>query len=230
MNIAQNDSANQYNILGKVASWAVFILSAIYLPVLILGLLSLKSPQDPIADPYFSIMELLILLIAPLMVVSMVAVYNYASSKAKAYGLISLVFMILLATITSGVHFVILAVSRQIGAAGFSWAALFFSFKWPSVAYALDILAWDVFFALSMLFAAPVFKKDRLERLVRYLMIGSGVLCLAGLIGVPLANMQIENWFIYRNIGIAGYALVAPVAFLLMGMVFGRKIEQDKKQ
>ena len=47
-------------------------------------------------------------------------------------------------------------------------------------------------------------------------MIVSGILSLAGLIGVPLANMQI------RDIGIIGYALVAPVVFLLLGMVFGR--------
>jgi hypothetical protein len=32
-----------------------------------------------------------------------------------------------------------------------------FSFKWPSVVYALDILGWDIFFPLSMWFAAPVF-------------------------------------------------------------------------
>jgi hypothetical protein len=60
--------------------------------------------------------------------------------------------MIILADITCSVHFVILTVSRQIVAAGFPWATQFFSFEWPSVVYALDILAWDVFFALSMLF------------------------------------------------------------------------------
>jgi len=84
------------------------------------------------------------------------------------------------------------------------------------VVYTLDILAWDVFFALSMLFAAPVFKGGRLETTVRILMIISGVLSLAGLIGVPVANMQV------RDIGIVGYAVVAPVAFLLLGMLFGR--------
>ncbi len=47
-------------------------------------------------------------------------------------------------------------------------------------------------------------------------MIVSGVLSLAGLIGVPLANMQV------RNIGIIGYGVVAPVLFLLLGIVFGR--------
>jgi hypothetical protein len=84
------------------------------------------------------------------------------------------------------------------------------------VTYTLDILAWDFFFALSMLFAAPVFKAGRLETAVRWLLIVSGVLSLAGLIGVPLANMQV------RNIGIVGYVPVAVVAFLLLGLVFGR--------
>ena len=130
--------------------------------------------------------------------------------------------MILLAGLTTSVHFVILTVSRQIEASGFTMAALFFSFKWPSVAYTLDILAWDFFFALSMLFAAAVFKAGRLEKAVMILMIVSGVLSLVGLIGVPLADMGVSNWFIYRNIGVVGYAVVAPVAFLLLGIIFGR--------
>jgi hypothetical protein len=104
-------------------------------------------------------------------------------------------------------------VSRQIEATSVSWLLWF---EWPSVVYTLDILAWDWFFALSMLFAAPVFGVGRLEQTVRILTIFSGVLSLAGLIGVPLANMQV------RNIGIIGYGVVAPVVFLLLGIVFGR--------
>jgi hypothetical membrane protein len=67
-----------------------------------------------------------------------------------------------------------------------------------------------------MLFAAPVFRKGRLERTVQILMIVSGVLSLAGLIGVPLEDMQV------RTIGVLGYAVVSPIVFLLLGMVFGR--------
>ena len=62
----------------------------------------------------------------------------------------------------------------------------------------------------------PVFTGGRLKSALRILMIVSGVLSLLGLIGVPLADMR------YRNIGIVGYALVAPFAFLLMGILFGR--------
>lgn len=209
----------QHRALGRVAAWAVFLLELVYAVTTVLGLLSLKSPQDPISDPFFTIMELLIILLAPLMVISMVAVHAYASPEAKVYSFTALVFMILMAAITSSVHFVILTVSRPLEAAGLTEASLFFSFNWPSVVYALDILAWDWFFALSLFFAAPVFKGGRLERTVQILLIVSGVLSLAGLIGVPLADMQI------RNIGIIGYALVAPVAFLLLGLIFGRTQE-----
>ena len=82
--------------------------------------------------------------------------------------------------------------------------------------YALDILAWDWFFAFSMLFAAPAFRAGKLEKTVRVLMIASAVFSLAGLIGVPLSNMQV------RNIGIVGYGVLAPVIFFLLGLVFGR--------
>jgi hypothetical protein len=205
-----------YLVFGSFASWTVFFLGAIYAVTLVLGLLSLKSPQDPISDPYFSILELIIILLAPLMVVCMVALHAYAASEVKVYSFTALVFMIITACITCCVHFIILTVSRQIESAGLASAPLFFSFKWPSVAYALDILAWDFFFALAILFAVPVFMGNGLETLLRWLMIGSGVLSLAGLIGVPLANMQV------RMIGVIGYAGFAPVAFLLLGVLFGR--------
>jgi len=211
-----------HRTLGIVAASSVFILSAIYAVTTILGLLSLESPQDPIRDPYFTLMEILIILLMPLMVTTMVAVHAYASDHVKAYSSLALVFMSVMAVITSSLHFAILTVSRQIEAAGFTLAPLFFSFKWPSIAYALDILAWDWFFALALLFAAPVFRQVGLETAVRYTMIIGGFLSLVGLLGVPLAILKVENWFYVRNIGIIGYAFLAPVAFLLLAVLFGR--------
>jgi hypothetical protein len=43
------------------------------------------------------------------------------------------------------------------------------------------------------------------------------VLCLAGLLGVVTANMQI------RNIGVVGYGGVFPMVSLLIARQFGRK-------
>jgi len=220
--MSQEGFTMQHRALGRVASWTVFSLVVIYSVVLILGFLSLKSPQDQIGDPYFTLMELLIILMMPFMVMSMIAVHAYATPDASGYSFTALAFMIMMAVITSGLHFVILTVSRQIEAAGLTSAPLFFSFKWPSVAYALDILAWDWFFALSMLFAVPVFKGSGIEKTLRYFMIATGVLSLIGLFGVPLAIMNVENWFVVRNIGIVGYSFGSLGVFLLMGIVFGR--------
>src|SRR4029079_13012016 len=95
------------------------------------------------------------------------------------------------------------------------------SFVWPSVPYALDILAWDYCFPLALLLAAPVFAGRGGERAVRTGMIVAGVLCLAGLLGVVTANMQI------RNVGVLGYGGVFPVVVLLMARLFER--ERDRQ-
>ena len=76
--------------------------------------------------------------------------------------------------------------------------------KWPSIGYALDIVAWDVIFPLAVFSAAPVFSGNRLATWIRVLLIVSGVLALGGLSGVVANDMQL------RNIGVLGYAVVFP--------------------
>jgi len=202
--------------LGISAAAGIVLLGLGYAVTLILGLLSLQSPQQPIGGWYFSILELLILPIALSAVVLMVAVHAWAPPGAKAYSLTALVFMGLLSGLTCSVHFVILTVGRQIASADLARSALFLSFKWPSVAYALDIVAWDVFFGLAMLFAAPVFSGGRLATSIRILMITSGVLALAGLSGVVVGDMQLGM------IGVIGYAAMFPVVALLLAILFMR--------
>ena len=52
--------------LGIVSALGVAVLCPVYAVSLVLGLLTLPTPQDPIGDPIFSILEILILLLAPL--------------------------------------------------------------------------------------------------------------------------------------------------------------------
>ena len=206
--------------LGVVSAAGTVFLSVVYAITLVAGLVSLQSPQQPIGDPLFSILEILIILTMPVMVALMVAVHAWASPETKTFSLMALVFMGLLAGLTCSLHFVILTVSRQAAFAGLSWLPLFLSFKWPSVAYALDILAWDVFFPLSVLFAALVFSGSRLATSIRVLMIVSGVLALGGLSGV-IVDIQ------WRNIGILGYVGVFPVAALLLAILFYRATPRE---
>jgi hypothetical protein len=201
---------------GILSAAATVILLVAYAVTLVVGLLSLESPQEPIGDPMFTILEILIIVMMPAMVALMVAVHAWAPMHAKTLTLTSVVFMGLLAGVTSVVHFCVLSLSRQPEFAGQSWLPMVLSFKWPSVVYALDILAWDIFFPLSMLFAAPVFWGSRLAAWIRVLMIASGVLAFAGLSGVVVGDMQL------RNIGIVGYVGVFLVVATLLAVLFYR--------
>jgi hypothetical protein len=140
---------------GLLSAATAVILILAYAVTLGVGFASLKSPDQPIGDPTFSILEVLIIVMMSALVALMVAVHAWAPPAAKTVALASVVFMALLAGETMGEHFVILTLSHQAAFAGQSWLPLVLSFKWPSVVYALDILGWDVFFPLSMFFAAP---------------------------------------------------------------------------
>jgi hypothetical protein len=202
--------------LGIFSAAATVILLVAYAVTLAVGLSSLESPQQPIGDPMFSILEVLIIIMMPAMVALMVAVHAWAPMHDKTLSLTYVVFMGLLAGVTCSLHFVISTLPRQPEFTGQSWLPLVLSFTWPSVAYALDILGWDVFFALSMLFAAPVFRGSRLTAWIRVLMIASGVLALADLSGVMIGDMRL------RNIGIVGYVGVFLVVAALLAVLFYR--------
>jgi hypothetical protein len=207
--------------LGLVSAASTAVLLVAYAVTLALGFLSLESPDQPIGDPMFSILEILIILTMPAMVALMVAVHSWAPTRVKPLSLTALIFMGLLAGVTCGVHFVVLTISHQAAFAGQSWLPLFLGWKWPSAVYALDILGWDVFFPLSMLFAAPVFGGSRLAAWIRWLMIVSAVLALAGLSGVAFSDMQL------RNIGIVGYVGVFLVVAVMLTVMFYRAAPRE---
>jgi hypothetical protein len=201
---------------GMGASFLV-LLTLAYAVITVLGLLSLKSSQQPFPDPYFALMEGLIIIMAPVLVLVLAVVHVYAPHERKIYSLTALALILACAIITSVVHFVLLTVGRQPALTSVPWMRLFFSFTWPSVVYTLDILAWDWFYGLALLFAAPVFSGGRAEMALRVLLLLSGALSLAGLLFLPFDNINL------RLIGVFGYAGLAPVVFLLLAIVLGRK-------
>jgi hypothetical protein len=192
----------------------------IYLIVLILGFISLKSPDDPIGNPYFTILEILIIFLAPSMVFTLAIVHKSTPEKLKIYSLTALILISIMACITCCLHFVILTLSQQEAFMDRNWSLLVFSFKWPSIAYSIDILAWDFFYALSMLFLSATFRKRGLETHIRILLVVSGVLSFIGILGIPLNNMQV------RNIGIVGYTVFAIIIFFLLGIILKHRVRK----
>jgi hypothetical protein len=161
--------------------------------------------NEPIGDPVLAVMEILTLLSALPIVTLMAAIHDRAAPERRPYGLIALAFATLCAGTTSAVHFVELTAARQLGEGGIVW---------PSRVYAAELLAWDVFLGLALVFAATVFDGGGSERAARRGLLACGVLCLAGALGPAVGNMRLQ-W-----VGVLGYAVVLPVVALLLARVF----------
>jgi hypothetical protein len=198
---------------GMIAAIAVVGLAIAYAGILSLGLASLDKPTAPIEDPWFTILEILIMAIMPAIVTLMAAIHATAPDLWKLRSRRALYFMIMAAVTTMAVHANLL-VLRRTSLVGEPWRARLLSFEWPSLPYALDILAWDIFFAMAVLLAAPLFAGSRLGTAIRVALILTGVLALAGLAGPALGDMRL------RNIGVVGYAGVFPIAGALMALHF----------
>ena len=205
-----------FSSTGTISAFTVAVLLVAYIVTTILGFVSLESSEDPIEDPYFTLMEVFILLLMPLMLLVMVTFHQHTPPTKQLFSLAALGFLAITTGTTSSIHFVIWTVGKPISEQ-IENSEYLFSFSWPSIAYAIDILSWDWFFALSMLFGAfAVDWSTRIEKSIRILMVLSGVLSLIGLIAIPLDNMNV------RIIGIVGYAVVTIPIFLLLGIFLER--------
>jgi hypothetical protein len=191
--------------LGSWAAAAVALIGIAYIVVLGIGVARFGLDR-PITDPVLAIMEVLTLLSAPALLVTLAAVNEAAAPPQKHWGTVAFAFGILFTGLTSAVHFIELTARRQIGTG---------SLVWPSPAYAAELLAWDWFLGLALLFAAPVFVGDAPQiRRVRRAFRVTGALCLVGTIGPVLGDMRLQR------LGIVGYAVALPLTFFFLARLF----------
>jgi len=212
--------------IGMYSAISVVVLAMVYLITGLIGVVARPADSGTLhqVDPYLAILESLIILSAVALVVMMVSVFAYAPPGRKTYALVALAFMIIFAMLTCSLHFVALTVVRRIGAQLGPELSRQLSFpgggEWPSLAMAVELLAWDFFFGLSMLFASRVFSSrqppSRLQKYVRAGMTLSGTLCVLATLG-PLTG---EMWIAW--LGIAGYALILPVSCIFLAALFAR--------
>lgn len=190
--------------LGRWSALAVFLVGIAYAIALTAGF-AVHGLAEPIVDPILAVMEVLTVLSAIPMVVLMASVLSITSTDRKVFGVVALAFTVLFAGTTIAVHFVELTARRQLGSAGIVW---------PSVTYAVELLAWNLFLGLALLFAAPAFAGGGRERNVRRGMTVTGLLCIVGVVGPAVGNMRLQL------VGVFGYAVVLPVVCLMVAGVF----------
>ena len=192
------------NALGRWSSFAVFLVGLAYIVALIVGVTT-HGLSAPIVDPLLAIMETLTLIAALLMLVMMGAIYGRAPHQRRTVSLLAFAFMLIATGMTSAVHFVGLTALRQRGSV---------VLVWPSPAYALELLAWDVFLGLSLVFAASSFGSSGRERRVSRGFLLCGILCLVGVAGPAVGSMRLQL------IGVLGYGIVLPFVCLLLSTLF----------
>ena len=203
----------QERAIGRWSARGLFVLTVVYSADFVVGFAALGNLHDPLPDPYLAVGEALILVMAPIMVALMLAIHACAPNGAKSFTQVALGWMLAAAALTTTVHLVELSVARHVDPDSFPGYARIFDFQWPSLLYAVDVVAWDVFFGLALLFAVPAFRR-RSDTAVRLGLIASGSLCLLGLIG-PLTNAI--GW---RAVGIFGYTIVFAATCVPLARAF----------
>ena len=199
-----------------IGMWSARVLCAFgvaYAVTMVAGFAAMGNLSKPLEDPYLAIMEVLILVMAPILVLLAVVIHACAPEGTKTYSMTALGWMLLLAGFTMIVHLVQLTVVRRSDPSAIQGFQYLFNWHWPSVLYGVDIVAWDIFFALALLFAAPVFHASG-HLAVRNGLLIAGAMCVLGIIGPAVNHIAL------RQIGIIGYAVVWPIVCIPLSKAF----------
>jgi hypothetical protein len=204
--------------LGMWTAWTLFALYLAYETSLFAGGVVQGVPKDP----FLAIAEVFDIVGALLQVILIATIHECAPRRTKSQTLLALGWMLVMAGLTISVHFVMLTVGRQIDAATFTGYTRVFGWEWPSLLYAVELAAWHLFFGLSLLFAASAFRGRGRQALVRVGLRVTGVLCIVGLVGPAVGNL---NW---RMIGVFGYGVVFPLVCIPIALVFRDATASDE--
>ena len=164
-----------------------------------------------------SILEILILLVTPALVGLFATIHAYAPPDRKTFGVAAFGFAVMVAGITGANHFVqITSVNRTASKTITEVFSLYDANGTLTPVLALDLFAWDFFFGFALLFAAAIFRGDKLQGVIRACMTAGGLLCLVGVFGPLSGNLRLQ----YP--AILGYAVVFPVVCFLLLVLFKR--------
>ena len=206
--------------IGKWSAIVIVVLSAAYITTGVIWMWSsARSVRiqglEP-SEPFLTILETLILLLTPALVALFAAIHSYAPPEKKTFSLASFGFAVILAGLTGMIHFVQLTALRRTASKTIAEVFALYNPNSLTPTLATDLVAWDFFLGFGLLFAAPIFKGDKLQLAIRVSMILAGLLCLFGVAGPASGDLR------FQYPAIIGYAFVFPFTCLLLAIQFAR--------
>ena len=133
-------SRDEYRI-GIWSARVIIVVNLAYVVVIVAGFASIGNLRDPLPDPYLAVAELMILVLAPVMVMLLAVVHVCAPPHRRLFSLTAFGWMLLAAGLTMMVHLVELTVARRVDPASVPGFPRLFDFAWPSMLYAIDVVA-----------------------------------------------------------------------------------------
>jgi hypothetical protein len=178
---------------ARIGYWLSLLTLLLGLVYFGLVLTALASGNFPPAGRLQTLLNVGILLSMPAMVLLWATIHQVTPAGKRAFSLGSLVFVAILSTLTSINRYNALTVVPQATAMGVSEGLEWFlPYGWPSIMFAMEVLAWGGYFGLACLCLAPAFGGKGLKKAIFWTLIANGGLSLAALLGQLLQNFPLS--------------------------------------
>jgi hypothetical protein len=149
------------------------------------------------------------------LVILFVALRRQITGRRAIFAELGVAFMILLAACSSINWYVQLALVPQVARSGDALTlALLDVHNVGSVMYAIEHLAWGLFFGLATLFMALAIEGGRIETWIRWLLIAAGVMSILYLPGILAASQFLID------LGYYAAGVILPIATALLAIRF----------
>ena len=189
-----------------------------YLGLIVMMMLS--GSGFPPAEPFQTMFNVLILFTALWMVFFWTVLHQAVSTERKLFSHVSLLLIVIFATLTSINRYVGLTVVKQSLSSGdtngLQW---FMPYSWPSIMLALEFLAWGFFFGLACLCLAPAFTRGKLEHTICGVLIVTGILSMLATAG-PVMGSGALNFNLFTFAGTIGWGPGLTTAVALIAVWF----------
>lgn len=204
------------NRLGFWASIALIILELVYIAVLVFefGTRGFVFPPSQFTQTAAGVVTILT---GPVMIVLFASIKHSFDEDNPVLGTLGLTFATLMVGMFSINRFIQLTVIRTAPAAALRGDLMrFLPYDGGSVMLALEELGWGFFLPLAALSVAMLFKGNRLQSLIRWLLIAIAAFSFLGLIGYATATL----------LSLFGFIAWGPL-LLVLGILLGKFFSAD---
>jgi hypothetical protein len=220
INTGRNDAHLEQNIARKILL-VTAVLSTIFGILYFVGLMGKLLVNGSIhaqSSPAISMIAACIgILWDVTLVILFVVLRRRIPESRSVYADLGTAFMVLLAAVSTVNWYVQLTLVPQLtGSGNATILELLDIHNVNSVMYAMEHLAWGLFFGLAVIFMALAIQGGRIEALIRGLLIGAGIMSILFIPGYMTANQFLID------LGYYAAGVLLPIATALLAVRYGK--------